>query len=427
MLKLHLPPLLNQTKKLIIALSGGADSIALSHLLLQKKQFTLILAHFNHHLRTQSKQEEKLVQAFARQNNLLLEVGHWEKPIQNEEKARLARYAFLNAVKKKHQAELIVLGHHQDDQAETILFNFIRGTGLTGLKGMQILNEKLWRPLLPFSKKEILEYCQMHQLAFCVDESNFDKKYTRNFLRHQIIPELIKINPNFSKILNQNSNYYAEIDRFLKELIQPFLKQNHLEIKTFLALDPVLQTELIKQKITPYTTLSNQKIQEIIALIQKQSTGKFKILGNLKIHLEYNVIIFEDLKVTKTNTINSNELLKLKLNTVSTINQFKITIKPASKIKKTVHSLFLDYAKIQFPVFIRFWQKGDRWIPSGMQGSQKLSDFFTNQKIPQTERKFLPLLVDANNQILAIGVLRSSQIACISPQSKNFLEIQIQK
>lgn len=420
MFSLNYPQTLSSKPTLIIALSGGVDSICLAHLLSQTKKQTVILAHFNHKLRKESQTEEQEVQKFAKELNLPLEIGHWKNPVKSEEKARIARYAFLRKIQKKYQAQAIVTAHHQDDQIETILFNFIRGTGLKGLTGISAFENEIWRPFLDIPKTKLLEYCQKNKLHFCTDESNFDPKYTRNFLRLEVLPLLKKINPNLNQTLLQNSQNYSQITTFLNQNLEKFILQNKIKIDDFLKLSPCLQSELIKQKITPHTEPSFKKVQEILTLIHRRETGKFKKFGKLNIKIEYDFVLFESISVAKGRLSKKTEL---KIKNTQNFGNYKISSKMVSKISKQTDSIYLDISQIPLPFYLRTWQKGDRFQPKGLQGSQKLSDFFTNQKITQTERKQIPILVDKFDEILAIGNLRISEK--VSPLSLNQKCLQI--
>ncbi len=285
---------LDSKKNIIIALSGGADSVCLTHQFWQKKKFNIILAHFNHNLRgKESNQDEKFCREFAEKLDLKIEIGKWEKPQKSEAKTREARYKFLRKIQEKHNAQAICLGHHLDDQVETILFNFLRGTGLRGLSGMSIFENELLRPLLKITKKEVLEYCKKNKLKYCTDKTNFDTTYSRNLLRLNILPELQKINPNLAKTLLQNAENYQDIADCLKQQVEPFVNKDKIKVQDFLNLDQALQTELIRQKIGNFTEPSSKKIAEILRIIQGGKGNKFKEFDGIKVSVNRGVVLFE--------------------------------------------------------------------------------------------------------------------------------------
>ena len=293
MKNLNLGECLKSKKPIIVALSGGADSVCLAHLLWKEKQSQIVLAHFNHHIRAESDLDENVAQNLAKKLELPIEIGHWEQPEKSELKAREARYKFLRKIQKQYNAQAICLGHHQDDQVETILFNFLRGTGLSGLGGMPFFENEILRPLLNCTKVEILAYCQENDLEFCTDQTNFETTYARNKLRLEIMPELQKINPNLSKTLLQNAEIYRDLKDLLNEEIQPFLNQKKINLKDFLALAKAVQTELIKEKIKNYTEPSFKKIEEIMRIIQGGVGNKFKQFDGIKISVNGGEILFE--------------------------------------------------------------------------------------------------------------------------------------
>jgi len=293
--KVDLNKFLDSQKPIIIALSGGADSVCLTHFLWKKKKYKIILAHFNHHVRNESYEDENLAKNLAQKLSLPIEIGHWEKPKKSEAAARKARYTFLRKIQQKNDAQAICLGHHQDDQVETILFNFLRGTGVNGLSGMPFFENELFRPFLKITKKEILNYCQENKLDFCTDQTNFDTTYARNKLRLEILPELKKINPNLNKTLLQNTEIYQDLNDLLNTQIQPFSNKKKVEIKDFLSLPKAAQTKLIKQKIKNYTEPSFKKIEEIMRIIHSGVGNKFKQFDKIKISVNGGWIYFEEI------------------------------------------------------------------------------------------------------------------------------------
>ncbi len=296
MQEIDLNKYLNPKQPIIIAVSGGADSVCLAHLLFKSNKYKIVLAHFNHHVREESDEDEKLVKDFAKKLDLPIEIGHWKKPEKSEAAARKARYTFLREIQKKHNAQSICLGHHQDDQVETILFNFLRGTGASGLAGMPFFENEILRPLLYTTKEEILDYCQKNQLKFCFDQTNLDTTYARNKLRLEILPELQKINPNLGKTLLQNAEIYRELSELLKTQIQPFLNKHTIEIKDFLSLPKAVQTELIKQKIKDHTEPSFKKIEEIMRIIHGGVGNKFKQFDKIRVSVGAGRITFKKIK-----------------------------------------------------------------------------------------------------------------------------------
>lgn len=261
--------LIKDGETIIVALSGGPDSVCLAHILwqLQKKLgFKIILAHLNHNLRgKESDSDSRFVQKLAKKLNLPLENKKLRKKPKNEATAREARYAFLEQVRKKYRGRGIAVAHTADDQVETILLNFLRGAGLAGLSGMQPKNNFLIRPLLECGRGEILVYLKENHLAYRNDSSNFDLKYTRNKIRHKLLPLLEKeYNPQIRKNLLKLGEVNRAAEEYIKEEAKDFIRRNPhpLPLKSWQTLPPILKTETLRQMIGSISG----KVQDIYAI-----------------------------------------------------------------------------------------------------------------------------------------------------------------
>ncbi len=248
--------LLKPGNTVIIALSGGPDSVCLAHLLksLQKElEFEIILAHLNHGLRgKESDQDNCFVQKFARRLNLSLVDEKLDHKPKSEEEARKARYQFLETVRKQKGAQKIATGHSQDDQIETILLHLLRGAGLAGLSGIRYQNNRIIRPLLACSHQKILAYLKKNKLPFCLDKTNLDPAFTRNRIRHELIPLLTReYNPNFKKSILNLALLAQETNQYLTARAREFIAKNpaNLPLKSWQALPRALKRETLRQAI----------------------------------------------------------------------------------------------------------------------------------------------------------------------------------
>ncbi|MFC1686675.1 tRNA lysidine(34) synthetase TilS [Patescibacteria group bacterium] len=297
-------------EKLVIAVSGGPDSMCLLHILLklQKKlNLTLSVAHVNYQLRKKdSDLDQKLVQDFCRQSNLtcfIKKVNDITSSDSNlEAKLRKIRYDFFETVRKKQNADKIVIAHNQDDQIETILMRILRGTGLKGLKGMSEKRDKIVRPLLNVSRKEILDYCQKNKVEFRVDKSNYDKKFFRNQIRHEILPYLEKYSPdlklNLKRLGQTAARDYDFVQKTAVKLVHSskFKVQSSnnsvtLDYKKWLKLNSALQYETIRQAILEIRGdlmgIKMVHLDEVVEVLKKGIGNKQKTLpGGLKIELK---------------------------------------------------------------------------------------------------------------------------------------------
>lgn len=275
----------------IIGCSGGADSTFLTYIcakLLSAQKTTVVLAHINHNLRAkESQKDEEFVIGLGAQLKLKVEVESAHFAQFTEEKGRKARFAFFEKCLKKHKAKYILLAHHSDDNTETILMNFTRGTGLTGLQGIKLQKKCILRPLLHLSKQEILDYLKKHKIKYREDASNLNNEYTRNFYRNQVIPLLKEKNPQLNQNLQKNAQNFAEIEDFMQETAQNWLKTNlkgtSYDIKSFRLQKPALQKEILRQlhkkTMGHLQELESKHLQEILEFLTNSHSGKRKNLG----------------------------------------------------------------------------------------------------------------------------------------------------
>lgn len=277
----------------ILAVSGGPDSIFLltKCLNFQKTHpFKIIVAHVNHKLRgKESDKDEKLVQTCAKQNSLPFELKKLRKITNGnvEEICRNARYRFFEELRKKYRASLIITAHHRDDNIETILFNLIRGSYLEGITGMDIYaqDRKILRPLLNIPKKEILAHLNRRKVNYRTDKSNFDVRQSRNLLRHKIIPEMKKINPNFEKTFLKNVELFKETSQFIRQQSSNFLDRDGTgELDLFLSQPPIIQKNILNilyRRTHGNPDKFNQKhLGQILTMLNKRQTGLKKEFGD---------------------------------------------------------------------------------------------------------------------------------------------------
>lgn len=249
---------------LIVAVSGGIDSVALLHLLLPLSanfNWELIVAHLDHRLRKESGQDLKFVSNLSSQLGLefvskKIDIKKLAKQQKKtiEEAGRDARYNFFNELSNKYKKCVIVTAHTADDQLETIVMNWLRGAALRGLTGMKIKGKKLWRPLLNFEKKELISFAKKYKLKFKEDKTNKNLYYTRNKVRHILLPKLKKLNKSFNKVILRNANVLSGLEDFIDEQIETAVVKTKLknnknfvsfQMKPFLKLHNFIQSELL--------------------------------------------------------------------------------------------------------------------------------------------------------------------------------------
>ena len=294
--------------KILLAVSGGIDSVVLLDLFAKKRlekfancqlptaNCQLFVSHFNHRIHNQSDKHAKFVQQLADKYKLPFHLGEAKTQLKSEASAREARYRFFKNIAKKVKAKYIVLAHHADDQVETILFNLIRGSGLSGISGIQEISRlsacteiKLWRPLLNISKSKIEIYARQHRLKFINDPTNTDIKYSRNFLRKETIPLLKKINPKFNEAILRTAKQARETNDFLElfaeEWLKRHIKKSTISLKKFNSLPFALARSVIRkihlQEIGNLQKIEEKHVEEILSLTQNSHGGKQKKFGKL--------------------------------------------------------------------------------------------------------------------------------------------------
>ncbi|MBU1177850.1 tRNA lysidine(34) synthetase TilS [Patescibacteria group bacterium] len=296
--------LINSSDKIIIGVSGGPDSVCLLHFLNEiQAEFNLKLtvAHVNYGLRgEESDQDEIFVKKLAEKYNLPYKISHPEPSTDEstnlEANLRDIRYKYFNDLLKKEKTDKIAVAHNRDDQAETILMFFLRGSGLKGLSGMDYQQGKIIRPLLDCSRQDILAYLKVNKLDYREDKTNQDTKYTRNKIRHELIPYLEKeFNPNLRETLTQAScvikNEHSLVSKIVEETYQSLVNENgnetNLSLEDFLKLDKALQRGILRHIFTKMLgntrDISVLDIEETLRVLKKARPGSHRSVKGLRI------------------------------------------------------------------------------------------------------------------------------------------------
>jgi len=377
--------------KYILAISGGPDSVYLLHRLL-KEGHRPVLAHVNHQLRGKdSDEDEQFIQDLATQHDLTLEIKRvdvkaWATKHKKslEEAGRIIRYEFLENIRTKHNAEKVLTAHHLNDNLESVLMNQIRGCDLKGEIGMVEKRGNLERPLLNISKKEILHFLTIHQIPYRIDATNKDQTFKRNHVRHTLIPKLLEENPHLLETFKTQRNAAIKAYKKLKEETIDWLKEYNFSQShqfptiTFKKLSTKKRhffLQYIYQEIHGSTqNLTRKWIVAIDELIKKNITGKQHHFGeNCLVKIEYGNVYFNSTKSSKSN--------------------------PPQLVTLVFNAKRIPNGLIQ----TREWTPGDRFQPSGMKGTKKVQDFFTDNKTPRLDRSKIPILTTQDNQIIAVG------------------------
>ena len=452
-------------ERVLVAVSGGPDSVALFHLLWELREelrIQLVIAHYHHELRGRdADMDEQLARQMAEKFKVEFIAGRaepeWWKKLKGsiEELARNMRYEFLVKSAIETKASKIALGHNADDQAESVLINLLRGSGLLGLAGMPPVRDRFIRPLIEVSRKEILDYCWDRGLAFRVDRTNRDKRFLRNRIRSELIPMLKTFNPSIVSALVKTSELLREDEKILEEhskkafsrlaKIQP--GQINFSMKEFM-LEPAsirrrlvrLAIQKLKKDLRRIEALHIFEMEELMysgkasfALDMPERIKIFKSYDQLSIKLAgaKKPSAFEPVKLT----IPAD--LKIRLN-----DEFELALKiePSdyaqflkSGVKKQqrgsifdlgAEQIFLSLDNISSQLWLRAPKPGDRIQPLGMKGHKKLKEILQSLKVPRQLRPIYPLVVDDQESLWVPG-FEISEKTRIAPDSKKICRCQI--
>lgn len=393
-------------KSMTVALSGGVDSVVLLHLLhqLQKKhRFTLKALHVNHGLSENADQWVKFCEALCRKWSIALEVHHIQLPKKKslgiEGEARRLRYEKLLQAK----TDLVVLAHHEDDQAETFLLQLIRGAGVKGLSSMAHFDEDrhLWRPLLNTSRSDIETYAKQHKLKWIEDESNQNTAFDRNFIRLKVLPILKNRFSHIIQVISRSSSHLAEAQHLLDDLakmdLKSHLKSNQykhkLQVKTFIQLSPSRAKNVLRywlelnDQLMPTKDLLDELLRQVLTA---------KKDADLKIHLsqKYEIRRYQDeIFIVPKNQQNQKnyEIVWRGESKIILPNSKQLTFK---KVKgRGINVKFLDYETLK----IRNRRGGEFFKPDSKRPTKKIKQLLQESNIPPWEREFLPLVFVGND------------------------------
>lgn len=384
--------LFDASENVLLTVSGGLDSVVLSHLFYTAK-LNFDIAHCNFQLReNDSDQDELFVKNIAEQFNVNFHVIKFDtisfqqaNGISIQMAARNLRYDWFRTLKQKYNYKCIVTAHHANDQAETVLLNLTAGTGLRGVRGIKPKTNDIVRPLLEFTRKELETYAEMHQLIWREDISNASVKYKRNSIRHLVIPELEKINPQFITAVNQFSEKISQVELLLNEQVELWkLKycknQNDLVFIDIKSLELIVYKDLILYELIKEFGFDNTVI--IFESLQSISGKKF-------ISKTHTLVVDRNQLVISKNDLTENvyhEIAEFQKELL--INNTKLTFEIIEDfnfnlIDSNKNIAYFDYSKLTFPLIIRNWVFGDYLKPIGMKGkSKKVSDILIDLKIP---------------------------------------------
>jgi len=457
--------LLESSEKVLLAVSGGVDSVALAFVLCRLRQAgvidaELMAAHINHKLRAgAAEQDQQFVQRFCEElglevASLSINVGRCAKEnrLSIETAARKLRIKALVETAKENQCGKIATGHHKNDNVETVIYRLIRGTGIRGLGGIRperafAAGGVFVRPLLAVSRDEIVEYCRANNLSWRHDHTNDEYQYSRNRIRHLLLPRLQNdysgsIADDLTELSQGCRRLYgritAEADAAWGQLLSASkVGQVVLDMKGFIDKPKCVQVELARRAIVAIgggeRDISTVHYEQIIGLAQLGGGKKMELPGRLSVVFRYGKIVFQ--KVAKTNDTQNcfEQEATVQVPGTTEFGGYKISAEIIEakdcniekfKTEKDSRVEWFDFERLDMPVVVRRQQEGDRFEPLGMAKDKKVGKFITAGRVDDELRKKLVIFAD-KSKIIWLAPVRAAEPTKITPTTKRILQIRL--
>jgi tRNA(Ile)-lysidine synthase len=416
----------------LLAVSGGLDSMVLLNLLHLSK-FSFEVAHVNYQLRgEESVQDANFIRAYCRSHQIPFHETKFDTLLFAkaagqgiQEAARNLRYQWFNQLISEFEFDLLLTAHHANDQAETILFHLLRGTGAKGLSGMQVVKNKIVRPLLFATKQQLSDFAAENNIPFRQDSSNEKDTYSRNYIRQHLIPKALQIQPKFvegiqhySTLMLHTYHYYNErIQQLKKDII--IIKEDEIFLsKSKLLVQPYC--DMLLYEIIKDYGFNHHQCKDIISACQTNATGAIFLSQNHQLLVNRDsLIIGSDRKIIEPIIITE---LPCELALGNHIIKFKI----CNFDRFELNTWWLDLDTLTMPLLVRGIDKGDKFMPLGLPHNQKVSDYLINRKVNRFDKNLSWVLLSENN-ICFLGLHQISNQVKIQANTKNFLKISVLK
>ena len=418
----------------LLGLSGGADSMAMLHVLTHWPADGLCVSavHIHHGLRSEADHDEAVVRDYCAQLNVPLTVIHEdvaaiaaEQHLSLEEAGRRVRYECFEAVRVTVGADYIITAHTSSDQTETMLMHLIRGCGVDGLRGIPAVRDCIRRPMLCCDRREIEEYCSLNDIPFVTDSSNYDTKFTRNDIRHRVLPLLREINPSVDEaLLRLNSCAAAEAD-YLNELAQDALNEavctGGYGVQAFLAQYKVVRHRMIRLLMRDHAVPTIEEVHILAAeKVILSGCGSVDLPGMCSFSVRQGVVAVAKAEVREQPTPVKLESLPCLVQFDGRAYAFDVCDKDDTNIHNLLADSVVDYDKIQGTLCLRGRQSGDYFHAAGRGVGKSLKKWMNEWRIPSHLRDFYPVLCDEVGVVLIPGYGCDERVH-VTGDTKHFL------
>lgn len=426
--------LFQKSEKVLLAVSGGIDSIVLSHLIHQSS-YDFAIAHCNFQLRGNESDEDEV---FVRELSVRMDVPFFSIQFETElfakqnkigiqEAARNLRYEWLEKIALENQFHHIATAHHLDDNIETVLFNFSRGTGIRGMRGMLPKRGNIIRPLLFAKKSEIEKYAAENDIAFREDASNLTDKYSRNRIRHHVIPVLEKVAPGFQNNAERTIQRMLELEKWMESWVAKAKEELVNETGKFIEIDLKRlgsypsASSLLFELIQPYGFNITQ-VENIMQSVENQSGATFLSSTHEANISSFSLQIKCQENYNGVNIVIENDDSIIKLEAGCQIELSKHPT-PPDKYPSDPNVAYFSLKEIQWPLRVRNWQEGDYFHPFGMDGHRKkLQDYFSDKKLSRFEKEEV-LILESGNDICWVVGMRTDERFKVRNSTKPCLKV----
>jgi len=442
--------MINPKDRIVVGVSGGPDSVCLLDILNELRNelgIELIVAHFNHGLRPEEDGEEtRFVESMALSLNLPFETKKAGPYMQEtgslEEKARHARYCFFDEVNDKFSARKIATGHTLNDQAETVLMRLLRGSGTSGLAGIPpVRGGRIIRPLINLTRDEVLSYVELRGLKFITDSSNRETHFLRNSIRLEVLPQLMEIQPRVIELLGQTAEIMKRDDEWMEaeaaawmekaaEISEDFRVQ--IPLSGFNQLPEALQFRIVRHALMissgTLRRISLRHVEDVISLVTgEKPQAQIHLPNGLVVERTYDILIFyvgvKEASSEYSYSLDGPGTFRLETQGY-TVSVREIEKKEFSDIPTSPWTAFLNGDRMTYPLEIRNFRPGDRFIPFGMSGHKKLKDLFIERKIPLEDRIRMPILTNNDKPIWVCGI-RIDDRYKVTDETKQVIRVQM--